>query len=105
MELLPAGVRVPPGPPRPPAPPTTGWGSGPSGRPDNPQPRRMSPWGRLLTFGHEIALEMRQVTWSRRIAWLPNAMRILLSLALVAAVIGGLDLGFGRAIDHLIHAK
>lgn len=97
MELLPAGVRLPPAPPRPPAPPTTGGGGSGDffhGRSGSPHPGRQSQRG----FLHEVLVETRKVAWPTRDAVLHNSALLLGFVLLIAGGITAMDVGLANIV-------
>jgi preprotein translocase SecE subunit len=100
MELLPAGVRLPPGPPRPPAPPITGGSGGGEndffhGRPSAVRiQRRRSPSG----FLHEVVVETRKVAWPTQDDVLHNSAFLLGFLLLLAGAITAVDVGLANVV-------
>lgn len=69
----------------------------PVARPVPAQPRRTSP----RQFLHEVNVELRKVAWPTRAETANYAIVVFVALAVLMALIFGLDLGFSKLASYL----
>jgi preprotein translocase subunit SecE len=74
-------------------------------RPRSPTPaeptRRGNPINRLIKFFREVVTELRKVIWPNRKQMATYTTVVLVFLAVMVSLIGGLDFGFIKAVSWL----
>ena len=60
--------------------------------------KRPGPFGRLFRFLKEVVAELRKVIWPTRKQMLTYTAVVLVFLAVMVAIIAGLDLGIGKGV-------
>lgn len=71
-----------------------------AGSAEKPREKRrwISPWQYLK----EIVAELRKVTWPKRQAVVRGTVQVVVFSAVLAAILGGLDLGFQEVLDRIL---
>jgi len=63
---------------------------------------RPGPFGRIRNFLREIISELRKVIWPTRKELLTYTAVVIVFVAIVASLVGGLDYGFAWLISHTL---